>query len=78
MAGKCVWILNHYAITPDMAGETRHFDLGKDLVKRGYQVVIFASGFDYVSRKFVKVDPKEQCQVFSTVCVASGSGGVVV
>jgi len=61
-----------------MAGETRHFDLGKDLVKRGYQVVIFASGFDYVSRKFVKVDPKEQCQVFSTVCVASGSGGVVV
>lgn len=60
MAGKCVWILNHYAITPDMAGGTRHFDLGKELVRQGCQVVIFASGFDYVSRKYLKVNPKER------------------
>lgn len=57
--GKNIWILNHYAITPDIAGGTRHFDLGKELVKLGYQVVIFASGFDHASRKYLKVDPKE-------------------
>jgi len=34
LASKSVWILNHYAIMPDIAGGTRHFDLGKELVKR--------------------------------------------
>ena len=24
---KSVWILNHYAVTPDMSGGTRHYDL---------------------------------------------------
>ncbi|MBS3975451.1 MAG: glycosyltransferase family 4 protein [Syntrophomonadaceae bacterium] len=42
-----------------MAGGTRHFDLGKELLKRGYQVVIFASGFEYVSRKYTKIGSKE-------------------
>lgn len=63
MAGKSIWILNHYAITPDMAGGTRHFDLGKELVKRGYEVVIFASGFDHSSKKHIKVSPKERLRV---------------
>jgi len=59
LIGKRVWILNHYALTPDLAGGTRHFDLGKELVKRGYEIVIFASGFDHASKKHIKVDPKE-------------------
>jgi len=63
VTGKCVWILNHYAITPDLAGGTRHFDLGKELVKRGYQVVIFASGFDHHSKMYVKVGPKERSRL---------------
>ena len=33
---KKIWILNHYAITPNLPGGTRHFDFGKELVKRGY------------------------------------------
>jgi len=41
---KKIWILNHYAISPDMAGGTRHYDLGRELIKRGYRVTIFASG----------------------------------
>lgn len=28
-------ILNHYAVTPDMPGGTRHFDLRRELVKKG-------------------------------------------
>lgn len=30
---KNIWIFNHYAITPDLPGGTRHFDFGKELVK---------------------------------------------
>lgn len=45
MAEKRVWILNHYAVTPDLPGETRHFDLGRELVKQEHKVTIFATSF---------------------------------
>jgi len=32
------WILNHYAVTPDLPGGTRHFDFGKEIVKRDFIV----------------------------------------
>ena len=44
---KSVWIFNHYAMTPDMPGGSRHYDLSRELVKRGYDVTIFASSFNY-------------------------------
>ncbi|WAM34184.1 glycosyltransferase family 4 protein [Caldicellulosiruptor morganii] len=47
---KRVWILNHYAIPPTIGGITRHFDYAKELVKRGYDVTIFASSFDHKQR----------------------------
>ncbi|GFN23670.1 glycosyltransferase family 4 protein [Thermanaeromonas sp. C210] len=58
-----LWILNHYAISPDMPGGTRHYDLGRELVKRGYEVVIFASGFDHSTRRYAKVKPGEKMRV---------------
>ncbi|PKP62046.1 glycosyltransferase WbuB [Candidatus Atribacteria bacterium HGW-Atribacteria-1] len=68
--GKNIWILNHYAITPDMAGGTRHYDLGRELVKRGHKVTIFASGFDHSTKKYVKVKPKESIKIenYNGVC----------
>jgi len=57
--GKNIWILNHYAVTPDMAGGTRHYDLGRELVKRGHKVTIFASGLRHSNKKYIKVKPKE-------------------
>lgn len=42
-----IWIFNHYAITPDMPGGTRHYNLIKELVKRRYDVTIFISSFNY-------------------------------
>lgn len=60
---KSLWILNHYAISPDMSGGTRHFDLARELVKSGHEVTIFASGFDHVSRKYVKVKPGGKMRV---------------
>ena len=46
-----IWILNHYAITPDTSGGTRHYDFGRELVRRGFRVVIFASSFPHTGEK---------------------------
>ena len=54
MHRKSIWFFNHYALTPDLPGGTRHFDFGKELVKRGYKVTIFASSFHYSLLKETK------------------------
>lgn len=50
MSNKKIWILNHYAITPTTGGGTRHYDFAAELVNRGYDVTIFAAGFDHKLR----------------------------
>lgn len=42
---KTIWIFNHYAKPNIYPGGTRHFDISKQLIKRGYNVTIFASSF---------------------------------
>lgn len=49
-----IWILNHYALTPEMSGGTRHYDFAKELVKRGHSVTIIASSFHYSKYKEMK------------------------
>ncbi len=49
-----IWIFNHYAITPNLPGGTRHFDFAKELNKRGYKITIFASSFHYSLLKETK------------------------
>lgn len=56
---KVVWMINQYAITPDLPGGTRHFDFGCELVKRGYEVYIFASDINLGLRKHMKLRPGE-------------------
>lgn len=48
-----IWIFNHYAQGPDLPGGTRHYDLAKELISKGYNVTIFASGFHYTLLKNV-------------------------
>jgi len=50
MRGKSIWIFNHYAITPDLPGGTRHFEIGQSLVEKGFNVTIFASSFNSTAR----------------------------
>jgi len=39
-----VWILNHYADAPDRPTGTRHYSLGRAIVRHGGEVTIFAAG----------------------------------
>lgn len=61
--GKVLWIFNHYAVTPDMPGITRHFDLAKELVKDGHDVTIFASGFEHQTKSYIKLSPQESKKI---------------
>lgn len=58
-----VLILNHYAVTPDMPGITRHFDLGRKLVQLGHDVTVVASGFDHNRRSLVKLSATERSRI---------------
>lgn len=44
-------LVNHYAISPNMAGGTRHFSFAKELVHRGHKVTIVASSFNHKKRQ---------------------------
>lgn len=46
-----IWIFNHYAHPPDLPGGTRHYDLGRELVKRGHEVTIFATSFHHYTHQ---------------------------
>jgi glycosyltransferase involved in cell wall biosynthesis len=46
-----VWIVNHYASTPDRPAATRHFALARELVRRGHSVTIFAAGFGHQAKE---------------------------
>jgi len=52
---KEIWILNHYAIPPNMPGGTRHYDLSQELIKKNYEVTIFSSGFSREKKDYFKL-----------------------
>lgn len=51
MKRKVIWILNHHAVTPEIGGGTRHYSFARELVKRGYEVYIFASSHIHNSNR---------------------------
>jgi glycosyltransferase involved in cell wall biosynthesis len=55
-----IWILNHYARSPDTPGGTRHYDLARELVKRGHKVNIFASSFSHRTRKEERLQGRQK------------------
>jgi len=44
-----LWIFNQYGAAPDQGASTRHYDLARELVGRGWEVTIFAAGFSHFS-----------------------------
>jgi glycosyltransferase involved in cell wall biosynthesis len=45
-----ILIINHYAVPPVESGGTRHYSLGKELMKRGHKVKILAANFSHQKR----------------------------
>jgi len=51
---KNIWIFNHYVVTPDMTGGTRHYDLALELANQGNNLVLFASSYNHFILKEMK------------------------
>jgi len=58
-----VWIFSQYAQPPDLPGGTRHYDLGRELVRRGHWVVIFATSFHHYLHRETRLRPGEKWKV---------------
>ncbi len=57
---QTIWIIDHYSSEPQYGGISRQYDFARELGRRGYNVVVIASGFchfthTYISEKAVKV-----------------------
>ncbi|HEX8390996.1 MAG TPA: glycosyltransferase family 4 protein [Longimicrobium sp.] len=46
-----LWV-NHFAVSPEQGGGTRHFELGRELVRRGWDVTIAASDLNLHTRTY--------------------------
>ena len=51
--GRLLWV-NHFAAAPDMGGGTRHIELARELVRRGWGVTIAASDFHLHRRAYAR------------------------
>lgn len=50
-----VWIVNHYANTPDLPGGTRQYELAAELVAAGFEATVFSADFNLALRRGSKV-----------------------
>lgn len=46
-----IWIIHHYANTPDAPGDARHFSHARELVRRGHAVRIVACSFHHLTHE---------------------------
>jgi len=44
-----IWIIHHYANSPDSPGDARHFSHARELIRRGHQVRIVACSFQHLT-----------------------------
>ena len=61
-----IWILNHYAVLPSEYGGTRHYDFSVELVKRGYDVTIFAASYNHFN-KTDRIGKERETQKFECI-----------
>lgn len=54
-----LWIFQHYATPPDTVSGTRHFNFAKKLINFGYDVTIFAAGFNHSTLREERLSSNE-------------------
>lgn len=50
---RLLWV-NHFAVAPHDGGGTRHFEVARELVRRGWDVTIAASDFSLQERRYTR------------------------
>lgn len=65
---KNIWILNHYAVPPELGGGNRHYNFAKNLIVSGYKVKVFAaSTIHNTDKNLIKDKTKYLCREFNNV-----------
>jgi len=62
-----IWLINHYALTPEYSGGTRHYDIAQALIRRGHDVTIIASSFHYATFKQMKSYPAQSAYLLEEI-----------
>lgn len=57
-----IWMINHYAAPPTMAGGTRHYNFAKQLIQRGHEVTLIAANYNHFSHTYIPT-PAEPGQI---------------
>lgn len=79
---KNIWIINHYGEPPTVGKYTRHYKFALELIKRGYDVRIFAAStihrtnVNYINdnRQFIEKEIEGVPFVFVKTCNYEGNG----
>lgn len=54
-----IWIVHQHASPPTEVGSTRHFQLARNLLARGHEVLLIASSFNHKSKEETRLRAKE-------------------
>ena len=49
-----IWVVNHYANSPDEPGDARHWSHARELIRRGHQVTVISSSFHHLKHEQMK------------------------
>lgn len=49
-----IWLVNHYANSPDEPGDARHWSHARELIRRGHQVTVISSSFHHLKHEQMK------------------------
>jgi len=53
-----LWIVHHYANTPDQPGDARHFSYAREMQRRGHTVRIIACSFQHQNHEYLPNGPR--------------------
>jgi glycosyltransferase involved in cell wall biosynthesis len=58
-----IWLANHYAVPPNIAGITRHYEMAREwAVREGAEVTLFLSKFTHPRRTFITDEEKNNVE----------------